>query len=159
VVRGEDPREAVPIQVRRSGPEDRNLLQLARSLVQHPRLAESVRPDELAALVPAGPVRETIEALAAEAGGGRAVDLERISERLGAEARSLLWRLAAGDDSMEEAAAAKTLVETLAWLRRRQRAEQKRALTRRMHEPDADPAALLREKQRQLDEERLLAKH
>jgi hypothetical protein len=50
------------------------------------------------------------------------------------------------------------VVETLAWLRKRRRVEQKRAVTRRMHEPNADSAALLGEKQRQLDEERLLAK-
>jgi len=157
--RGEDPRESVPMEPRRSGPEDRNLEQLARSLVHHPRLAGRIPHAELAALVPAGPVRETIEALASLAGEGRAVDLEKISERLGGEARSLLWRLAAGDESMQEAVAERTLVETLAWLRKRRRAEQKRAITRQMHDPNADSAALLGEKQRLLDEERLLAKH
>ena len=156
--RGQDPREAVPIEPRRSGPEDRNLLQLARSLVQHPQLVGSVPRDELA-LLPAGPVRETIEALAAADGEGHTADLERIAERLGVEARSLLWRLAAADDGIDEVAAAKTIVETLGWLRKRRRVEQKRAVTRRMHEPDADSAALLGEKQRQLDEDRLLAKH
>ena len=156
---GRDPREAVPIEARRSGPEDRNLEQLARSLVQHPRLAARVPMDELAALAPAGAVRELIEALAADAGAARGGDLERIAEPLGAEARGLLWRLAAADESLEEAAAAKTLAETLDWLRKRRRSEKKRALTRQMHEPNADAAALLREKQRQLDEERLLAKH
>jgi hypothetical protein len=60
---------------------------------------------------------------------------------------------------MDEAAAAQTLEETLGWLRKRRRGERKRALTRQMHEPNADSAALLREKQRQLDEERQLAKH
>ena len=157
--RGEDPRDSVPIEARRSGPEDRNLEQLARSVVQHPQLAGRIPQGELALLVPAGPVRETIEAVAAAQGEGLGLDLGRIAERLGAEARSLLWRLAAADESADEAAAAQTIVETLGWLRRRLRAEQKRAVTRRMHEPNADPAALLREKQRQLDEERLLAKH
>ena len=157
VKRGEDPREAVPVEPRRSGPEDRNLHQLARSLVQHPQLAERISRDELAVLMPAGPVRETIEALAEFAGEGRAVDLEKISERLAGEARSLLWRFAA-EETLDAGAAARTVTETLDWLRKRRRAEQKRAVTRQMHEPNADSAALLGEKQRQLDEERLLAK-
>ena len=157
--RGEDPREVVPIEARRSGPEDRNLQQLARSLVHHPRLAGRISRDELEALIPAGSVRETIEALVSVAGEGRAVDLEKISERLDGEARSLFWRLAAADESMEEAAAERTIVETLAWLRKRRRAEEKRKITRQMHDPNADSVALLGEKQRQLDEERLLAKH
>jgi len=159
VGRGEDPREAVPIEPRRSGPEDRNLHQLARSLVQHPQLAERIPRDDLAALVPAGPVREMIEVLVVVAGEGHGFDLEKSSERLAGEARSLLWRFAAADETLDEAAAAQTIVETLAWLRKRRRVEQKRAITRRMHEPNADSAALLGEKQRQLDEERLLAKH
>ena len=159
VGRGQDPREAVPIEPRRSGPEDRKFQQLARSLVQHPRLAGGIPRDELAVLLPAGPVRETIDVLAAADGEGHTVDLDKISERLGDEARSLLWRLAAGDETMEETVAAQTVVETLAWLRKRRRVEQKRAVTRQMHEPNADSAALLGEKQRQLDEERLLAKH
>jgi len=158
VKRGENPLDAIPIPPRRSGPEERNREQLARSVVQHPQLAGRIPQSELALLVPAGPVRETIEALAAAHGAGHGLDLERIAERLGVEARSLLWRLAAADESMDEAAAAQTIVETLGWLRKRRRGEQKRAVTRQMHEPNADSAALLGEKQRQLDEERLLAK-
>jgi DNA primase len=159
VKRGENPLDEIPIPPRRSGPEDRNLEQLARSLVQHPGLAGRIPQDELAALAPAGAVREVIEALVSDAGAGRGVDLERISEQLGAEARALLWRLAADDEALDEATAAQTLAETLDWLRKRRRSEKKRALTRQMHEPNADAAELLREKQRQLDEERLLAKH
>jgi DNA primase len=159
VKRGEDPLDEIPIAPRRTGPEERNLEQLARSVVQHPKLAGRIPRDEIVLLAPAGSVRETIEALAAAAGEGNAIDLEKISERLGSEARSLLWRLAAAEESLEEGLAAQALEETLAWLRKRRRAERKRALTRQMHEPNADAAALLREKQRQLDEERLLAKH
>jgi DNA primase len=159
VKRGENPLDEIPIAPRRSGPEERNLEQLARSLVQHPGLAARVPQEELAALAPAGAVRELIEALAADAGAGRGGDLERISEQLGPEARGLLWRLAAAEESQGEATSAQTLAETLDWLRKRRRSEKKRALTRLMHEPNADAAALLREKQRQLDEERLLAKH
>jgi hypothetical protein len=149
----------VPVEPRRSGPEDRNLHQLARSLVQHPQLAERIPRDELAVLLPIGPVREMIEVLVAVASEGHGFDLEKISERLAGEARSLLWRFAAADETLDEGVAAQTLVETLAWLRKRRRAEQKRAVTRQMHEPNADSAALLGEKQRHLDEERLLAKH
>jgi DNA primase len=157
--RGEDPRELVPIEPRRAGPELRNLHQLTRCLVQHPKLAERIPRDEIAALVPAGPEREAIEVLAAVAGGGSAVDLEKVAERLAGEARSLLWRFAAADETLDEAVAAQTVVDTLRWLRHRRRGEQKRAITRQMHEPDADSAALLVEKQRLLEEERLLVKH
>src|SRR5262245_21648221 len=70
VKRGENPLDEIPIAPRRRGPEDRNLEQLARSLVQHPRLAARVSQEELAELAPAGAVLEANEALAADAGAG-----------------------------------------------------------------------------------------
>jgi DNA primase len=152
--RREDPREALPVAPRRSGPEQRNLEQLARSVIQHPPLAEGIPPEDLAELVPPGAVRDAIEALVAAVGAGRSVDLETVAERLSGEARALLWRLAAADQPMPEAAAARTVEDTLGWLRKRRRDDRNLELTRRMREPDADGAALLREKQRLFDEER-----
>jgi hypothetical protein len=155
--RGENPLDAIPIAPRRAGPEERVLHELALCLVHRPALAREIAPEDLTALLPAGAVREI--ALALAAGGGRGTYLEAASERLSDAARALLWRLAAVEETPEEEVARRVVVETLDWLRKRRRVEQKRAVTRRMHEPDADPAALLREKQRQLEEERLLAKH
>jgi DNA primase len=155
--RGESPLDVIPIEPRRAGPEDRVLIEFARSFVHRPALAREISLAELTADLPSGPVREIVEAIAA--GDGRGTYLEAASERLSDAGRALLWRLAAVEETPDEAVARRSVAETLAWLRKRRRAEEKRALTRRMHEPNADAAALLREKQRQLDEERLLAKH
>jgi DNA primase len=154
--RGEDPLEVIPVEPRRSGPEERALEELARNLVHHPGLAREIPAEELASLLPAGPVRETIEALAAGAGGG--AYLEQAAERLSDAGRALLWRLAAGEEMPDEAVARRAVEETLGWLARRRRSERKRETTRRMREPDADPTLLLHEKQRQLEEDRSLAK-
>jgi hypothetical protein len=147
----------IPIEPRRAGPEDRVLIEFARSFVHRPALAREISFEELTADLPTGPVREIVEAIAT--GDGRGTYLEAASERVSDAGRALLWRLAAVEETPDEAVARRSITETLAWLRKRRRSEEKRALTRRMHEPNADAAALLREKQRQLDEERLLAKH
>jgi DNA primase len=155
--RGEDPLDHVPVEPRREGPEQRKLERLACSLVHHPALAKEIAPPERDTLLPEGPVRALILALAEGPAGG--AYLEAASERLSGEARDLLWRLAAGEERAEEALARRTLEETLGWLRKRARAQRKRELTRRMRESGADPMHLLAEKQRQLEEERALAKH
>jgi DNA primase len=157
VKRGENPLDQIPIAPRRTGPEERVLQEFARCLVHCPALAREFSLQELTADLPAGEIREIVEAVAA--GNGDGDYLEKAAERLSDAARALLWRLAAVEETLDEAVARRALAETLEWLRKRRRTEEKRALTRRMHEPDADAAALLREKQRQLDEERLLAKH
>ncbi|HEY8155289.1 MAG TPA: DNA primase [Myxococcota bacterium] len=157
VKRGENPLDVIPIAPRRTGPEERILHEFALNLVHCPGLVREISSDDLDAALPSGAVREIVEALAA--GDGRGTYLEAASERLSESARPLLWRLAAVEEAPDETVARRVVVETLAWFRKRRLAEKKRALTRQMHEPDADPAALLGEKQRQLDEERLLAKH
>ena len=64
--RGEDARDAVPIPPRRSGPEERNLRQLARSLVEHPRSRGACPQGELA---PAGAGRTRARGDARSRGG------------------------------------------------------------------------------------------
>jgi DNA primase len=155
--RGEDARDAVPVAPRRNGPEERNLRQLARSLVEHPALGSRVPRDELAALVAACPLTELIDALVAAAAAGRAVDLEAVAAQLGDEARALLRSLAVDDEALDEEAARRTVDDTLQWLRNRQLKRQKRELTQQLRDPGADADAVLREKQRLISEKKPVA--
>jgi len=124
--RGEDARDAVPVAPRQSGPEERNLRQLVRSLVEHPNLSERVPRDELLALVPAGPFTELIDALVAAAAEDRAVDFEEMAARLSDPARSLLRSLAVHDDVLDLKAATRTVDDTIAWFRKQHLKRQKR---------------------------------
>jgi GGDEF domain-containing protein len=145
---GLDAREAVPVAARRSGPEQRWLSQLARSLLEHPHLAGRVSGEEFATLVPAQPGSELVAALIDAAGGSRVADVEEIAGRLGDEARSLLRSLAVDDgDAQEEEAAARTIDDTLRRLRREHAKRVSRAVTRKMREPSADALALVPEKE------------
>jgi len=156
--RGEDPAERIPIAARRAGPEQRVLHQLVNGLVHHPELLARVPLAELTTLVGGGPVCDVLAALAGAAAEAPSERLERAAEELDDSARALLWRCAGGEETVEAAVAARLVDETLAWLRKRRRAESRRETTRRMREPDADSETLLFEKQRQLDEERSLSK-
>ncbi len=156
--RGEDARDAVPVAPRRSAPEERKIRLLARSLVDHPSLAARVPRDELAELVPAGPLRELLAALVEAAGEARSVSVEELAGRLGAEEARLLRQLAVADDALEERAAARTIDDTLRWLRKERVNERLRALTRRLRDPDADVEAILEEK-KQLTRQRRAVTH
>ena len=156
--RGEDARDAVPIPVRTSGPEDRKIRQLARSLVEHPDLAGRVSREEMHELVPAGPLRELIAALVEAAAEDRSVPLEEVAERLGPDPARLLRQFAAADEEIEASAAARTIDDTIRWLRKERLTERLRALTRRLRDPDADVQAILEEKER-LTKQRLAATH
>jgi DNA primase len=145
---GLDAREAVPVAARRSGPEQRWLSQLARSLLEHPHLAGRVSGEEFATLMPAQPASELVAALIDAAGGSRVADVEEIAGRLGDEARSLLRSLAVDDgDAQGEEAAARTIDDTLRRLRREHAKGVSRAVTRKMREPSADALALVPEKE------------
>jgi DNA primase len=146
--KGEDARDAVPVEPRRQGPEERNLRQLARSLVEHPVLAARVARDELSELVPPGPLAELVTVLVDAAAAARSVEIEEIATRLSQEATTLLRSLAALDDAPSEDVAARTIDDTLRWLRRRRLKEHKKALTRQLRDPGADAQALLEKKQR-----------
>jgi DNA primase len=156
--RGEDARDAVPIPVRMSGPADRKIRQLARSLVDHPDLAGRVSRDDVHELVPAGPLRELIAALLEAAAEDRSVSLEELAGRLGADEASLLRQLAAGDEEIDAGAAARTIDDTIRWLRKERLSERLRALTRALRDPDADVQAILEEKER-LTKQRFAATH
>ena len=145
--RGEDPREAVPAPPRLQSGEERKLRRLAHSLVDHPHLAGRIPRDELDVLVPSLPLSGVIAALVDAAAEERSVDLEEVASGLSEDARSLLRALAADDEALEEGAAAQTIDDTLAWLRRRAARAEQQSLTRRLQQGDADVATLLREKQ------------
>jgi DNA primase len=156
--RGEDARDAVPIPVRQGGPNERKIRQLARSLFDHPGLAGRVSREEVPELVPAGPLRELIGALLEAAAEDRSVQLEELAERLGDEGTQLLRQLSVAEDVIEESVAARTIDDTLRWLRKEQLNERLNALTKRLREPDADVKAILEEKER-LAKQRLAASH
>jgi DNA primase len=155
--RGEDARDAVPIPVRHNPLEDRKIRQLARSLVDHPGLAGRVSREDVSELVPAGPLRELIAALIEAAAEDRSVPVEELAGRLGAdEARLLRQLVVAGDEAIEPDAAARTIDDTIRWLRKERLNERLRALTQRLRDPGADVQAILEEKDR-LTKQRLAA--
>lgn len=151
--RGEDAREAVPVAPRQNGPEERNLRQLARSLVEHPSLGRRVARDELIALVPGGPFAELVDVLVAAAAEDRAVDLEEVAAQLSDAARTILRSLAVDGDALDEQVATQTVDDTIRWFRKQHLKRQKRALTQKLRDPDADAEAVLREKQRLISED------
>ena len=128
--------------------EERGVMWMARSLVEHPELTRLVPREELEVLVPARPLSELVATLIDAARGDAPFDLEQIAEKLGDEARPLLWALAAGDYDLDAEAARRTVDETLHRLRLWRYRERQKAITRSLHEPDADTSALLSEKQR-----------
>ncbi len=156
--RGEDARDAVPVPVRQNGPHERKIRQLARSLFDHPGLAGRVPRDEVGELMPAGPLRELIGALLSAAAEDRSVSVEELAERLGDEETQLLRQLAVAEDVLEENVAARTIDDTLRWLRKERLNERINALTRSLRDPNADVKAILEEKER-LAKERLAASH
>jgi DNA primase len=158
VRRGRDPRDAVPIPVRDTGVQDRKIQQLARSLVDHPGLADRVSREDVHELVPAGPLRELIAALLEAAAEDRSVPIEELAGRLGPQEARLLRQLAVAGDAIEAAAAARTIDDTIRWLRKERLTERLRALTQRLRDPDADVQAILEERDR-LTKQRLAATH
>jgi hypothetical protein len=149
--RGEDAREAVPIAPRRAAeapPEARKLERLARNLVEHPHLAGRLDRDGLAALA-GHPVVELIQRLIELAGRDGRADLELVSEGLSAEARSLLYALAADEsEPLEEADALRAVEDTRNWLIARSHKAEQAELTRSLAGLDlASQLEVLRAKQ------------
>ena len=155
--RGEDAREAVPVGPRRSGPEDRNLRQLARCLVEHPALARRADRDALVELLPKGSYAELIVALHDTAEEHPNASAVEIAAALEGEARTLFHALSVEADALSEQLAARTIDDTLEWLRDQQRKRASRDITRRLRSAELDPdekRRLLEEKQRLLLEQR-----
>jgi len=144
--RGEDPLDAMPVAPRVEAAEVRKLRQLARSLVEHPHLAPRVRPDPLFEAAD-HPVVELIRRLVGAAGEERRVELEELCQGLSAEARSLLYALAADDHPPEASAAERTVEDTNRWLERRAERAMQLELTERLRRGEADVFEILRAKQ------------
>jgi len=145
--RGEDPRDAVAVKPRKSGPEDRIAAQLLHSLIEHPVLIERVSIDELLTLLPTGPVEEIVRTLSL----GPVVeklDVEAICEDLGDGAKKLLRELATSNAELDADTASRILDDTIQWLRKRLRKEEGRALTQQLRSEGDDWRAVLEEKQR-----------
>jgi len=145
--RGEDPRDAVSVKPRKSGPENRIAAQLLHSLIEYPVLIERVSTDELFTLLPAGPAEEIVRALAS----GPVVeklDVEAICENLGDGAKKLLRELATSNAELDADTASRILDDTIQWLRKRLRKEEGRALTQQLRSESDDWRTVLEEKQR-----------
>lgn len=158
--RGEDAREAIPIAPRRNGPEERNLRQLARSLVEHPALAIRVPREELPVLAAGGPVGELVRCLVEAAGEPRGVAFAELEERLSPEARDLLRAFAIVDPPLDEQVAARTVEDTVRWFRDQQLKRREQEITRRLRDPSAgedEKRRLLDERQQLLQRKRQLA--
>jgi DNA primase len=145
--RGEDARDAMPVAPRRRGSEERNVLQLVRSLLEHPQHAQRISLDEVTALVSDRSLADLVRALVEAAHEDADVDVEQIAERLEGEARNLLRSLATGD-ALDADAASRTIDDTVRWLRRRRETEKGRALTEKMRDPSSDRQALIEAKVR-----------
>jgi DNA primase len=145
--RGEDPRDAVSVRPRKSGPEDRIAAQLVRSLIEFPALFERVSTDELLSLLPAGPAAEIVRTLASEPLGER-VDVEAICGHLGDDTQRLLREIATNNAELDADTATRILDDTIQWLRKRLRDEEGRALTQQLRDEGEDWRAVLEAKQR-----------
>jgi DNA primase len=153
--RGEDARDAVPIDARRTGPEERNLRQLARNLVEHPKLGRRLAREELARLLPSGPLAELILAVVDAAEDEPTLRIADLAAALSDAARAILHALAVAEDAISEEIAARTVDDTLEWLREQRRKQNEREITRRLRSAELEPdekLRLLAERQRLLHE-------
>ncbi len=156
---GRDEASAIPVRPRRSGPDERATRYLARLLFEYPELWKDVDLEQLAQWLPGSPWQELLSALF-RASADLAGDPARASlppETLDPQAR-VEWLALAVETGpvapVEEASRA--VNDTLAWLRKRHEARRRRETTERLREdPSVDPAEILAEKQRQLEERRL----
>lgn len=138
---------------RRQGPEDRFAREIARALLRHPALVQHVAEDEVVSLVPAGTWRSVIARLFASARNARDGEFDDAPDR---EAALILRELSVDDaperDAEEEL---RVLEQTLAKLGRRRLIDEMRETTLRFKQASGvDTAALLAQKQRELDAKR-----
>jgi DNA primase len=147
--RGEDARDAMPLAPRHTGPEERNVLQIVRGLIEHPQHAQRIKLDEVAALVSDPELVVLLRALIEAPRESGQIDIEKVAEGLSERPRKLLRSQSAADE-IDEAKASQTIDDTLAWLRHRRKKEAARALTERLRDPNSDWRELLAEKDRHL---------
>lgn len=154
--RGERP-EAEPARVgtEPAPGEGRFVRRVAAILVDHPRLAGQLRPGEPDSLVADPMHRSLLAALVAGCRAGGRVEIAHLAAQLGEPERALLMELScSGGEPGDEAQAELVLKDTLAWLRSRRDASERRATTQRLSEAPGDLQQLLIEKQRQLERRR-----
>jgi len=154
--RGEDARDAVSVAPRTSGPEQRKLDLLAHCVVEHPALAERIASEDALDLVPPGPQRDVIGVALAAQAAGEPFDVSAADD-LEPAAADLLRRLAVADHSLEESAAARTIDDTLRWLRQQRVRARQRELTQRLRSESADTQAILSEKERLQQEKQAMS--
>ncbi len=145
---------AVAAGPRRESPVERNLRTLARMLIDHPQHAGRLPRDDLPALIRIDALRELLAALIDAALETDGLNVAKLAERLDGEARRLLLALASDARVVEEAAAVRAIDDTVAWLRKHQRNEERQALRRRFEDREMDSSALLAVKQRELEARR-----
>ena len=131
-------------------PEARWARNLARLLVDHPKLARALDRDELAQLLPTPPWDRVLPALVEACASTPELPVAELAERLGGEAGSELLALAVEDQpALEAPQAERAIGDTILRLRQRRLAEQRRATTRRFREEGRVDYAV---KQREIEE-------
>jgi len=143
--RGEDARDAIPVAPRRSGPEERNVRQLIHGLLEHPKHAQRFAVDEVVGLIADASLGRIVRELMTACAPDVPVDVEGVAARLETEEANLLRSLAARE-AFDEDAAARTIEDTVRWLKRRRSKDRERALTDEMRRPDADWQRLIKSK-------------
>jgi DNA primase len=145
--RGEDPRDAVPLQSRKSDARDRIAAQLVHSLIEYPALVARVPAEEILDLLPAGPAADVVQALASLP-SDESADLEALCDRLGDDAQRFAREIASSNVELDLDTAARILDDTVQWLRKKRRGEEGRALTKQLSHENGDWRAVLEAKQR-----------
>ena len=148
--RGEDARDAVPVAPRRSGPGERQLLEVARCLIEHSQLADRVLREEIETLAGDAPVVELIAALIERAASPDALDLEGLALQLSDEAGALLRQLAISTERIEEEVATRMIDQTIASLLEDQSKQREREITRKLRTADKQEQQSLFEERNRL---------
>jgi DNA primase len=143
--------------------EDRHLRLIAGILARHPGFATDELCAQMHEVLPAGPHKDLILAVADAAADGLvdhegALDVNACAERLAPESMALL-RDVLFDDRLSDpdVPASEVLVHLLGRYVAKDLEAREKELKRRMQEPDADHAALLRERQKLLERKRAAA--
>jgi hypothetical protein len=123
--------------------------QLARCLVENPELAAHVDREGLAELLPKGPYADLIDALL-ESGARADAPAHELAAMLPDSARTLFFALSAESEPL----AARTVDDTLEWLRKQHHRQKKREATRELRNAASDEE----EKRKKLDERNRLLK-
>jgi DNA primase len=123
---------AAPSAPRRMGPEERHLRSLASALLEFPEHASRVAREEFQTVAPASPCRDLIVELLDETAGGKELDVVKLAARLEPETSALLYSIAASEPVVaDEAAAIRTIDDTMQSLCRRHGKRQRSAVLQR----------------------------